>query len=69
ARAAATGATAGARVLPGYLVCALVGLAAFRYSANGAVVHVRYLPGVLHAGVVYPVAFGALGGALRGATR
>jgi hypothetical protein len=68
------GTKAGLTVVPGYLVLAVV-LAlssswSFSESAGGvsasASVAPELLPGVLLAGVLYPVVFGALGGAAAG---
>lgn len=66
---AESGARAGLTVTAGYLVLAVVGLAAFRYSVGDSTVHVDYALGVLLAGIVYPVVFGALGGVLGAVTR
>lgn len=63
------GARAGVTVTVGYLVLAVVGLVAFRYSVGDSSVHVDYALGVLLAGIVYPVVFGALGGVLGAVTR
>lgn len=63
------GARAGVTVAAGYVVLAVVGLVAFRYSIGDSTIHVDYALGVLLAGIVYPVAFGALGGVLGAVTR
>lgn len=68
ARSADAGARAGVGVVVGYFLLALVGLAVFQHTSGGSTIHVDYVPGVLLAGVVYPVVFGGLGGALGGAT-
>ena len=65
---AASGARAGVTVAAGYVVLAVVGLAAFRYSVGDSTVHVDYALGVLLAGIVYPAVFGALGGVLGAVT-
>ncbi len=73
-RDATAGAKAGLTVVPGYLVLAVVlALASswsFSESAGGvsasATVVPELLPAVLLAGVLYPVVFGALGGAAAG---
>jgi hypothetical protein len=62
------GAIAGARVTAGYLALAVLGLVAFRHGSD-ATIHVAYATGVLLAGVVYPLVFGAAGGALAAVTR
>lgn len=64
-----SGARAGAAVTVGYLPVAVVGLFAFRVSRAGGTVAPDPVTGVLLAGVVYPLLFGAVGGALFGATR
>ncbi|WP_336036673.1 transporter [Halobacterium yunchengense] len=68
AATASDGARAGGTVAAGYVLLAVVGLVAFRYSAGGATMHVDYALGVLLAGLLYPLGFGALGGALGAAT-
>jgi len=66
---AEAGARAGVTVAAGYVVLAVVGLVAFRYSVGDSTVHVDYALGVLLAGLVYPAVFGALGGVLGAVTR
>lgn len=68
-RKAETGARVGVGVVAGYLLAALVGLVVFRHASSSGVIHVQYALGALVAGVVYPVVFGAIGGALAGITR
>jgi len=68
ARDAGSGARAGVTVAAGYVLLAVVGLAAFRYSVGDSTVHVDYALGALLAGVVYPAVFGALGGVLGAVT-
>ncbi|MFC3477074.1 transporter [Halobacterium litoreum] len=63
-----TGARAGVQLASGYFVLAVVGLFAFQYSSGGSSIHVDYVLGVVLAGLLYPLAFGAAGGALAGAT-
>lgn len=71
---ATEGAKAGLAVVPGYLVPAVVlALASpwsFSESAGGvsasATIAPEFLPAVLLAGLLYPVVFGALGGAAAG---
>jgi hypothetical protein len=63
------GVRAGVTVAAGYVLLAVVGLVAFRYSVGDSTVHVDYAPGVLLAGIVYPAVFGALGGVLGALTR
>jgi hypothetical protein len=64
---AQSGASAGALVTPGYLLLAVVGLLVFQHGGDPSI-HVAYATGVLLTGVLYPVAFGAFGGVLAGAT-
>ena len=59
----ADGARAGAFVLAGYLPLAAIGAFLFRYSVGDGSVAPDVVTAVLLAGVVYPAAFGALGGA------
>lgn len=63
-----SGARVGASVAVGYLVFALLGLVAFQYSVGDATIHPDYALGVVLTGVVYPLLFGALGGALGAST-
>ncbi len=64
-RSPVEGATAGATVAVGYLVLATVGTVLFAYAIGetGASIAPDPVTGVLLAGAVYPVLFGALGGA------
>jgi len=61
------GAKAGAAVVAGYLPLAVVGVFAFTVSIESASAAPDLAPAVLLAGVVYPLVFGTLGGAARGA--
>jgi hypothetical protein len=63
-----SGAIAGASLVLGYVVFAVLGLVAFRYSAAGSTMHPEYSVGVLLAGVFHPVVFGGIGGALGAST-
>ncbi|WP_353634271.1 transporter [Halobacterium sp. NMX12-1] len=65
---ASAGAQAGAMVVAGYAVLAVVGLFVFEYAAGGSAIHPEYALGVLLAGVVYPVVLGAVGGVLGAVT-
>lgn len=56
------GAVAGALVVPGYLVLAIVGAVLFEVSAAGTTGRPDLLPAVFLAGLVYPAVFGAIGG-------
>lgn len=60
----ADGARAGVSVVGGYLVLVLVGVFAFQVGGSGP----ELVPSLLLAGVVYPLVFGALGGALAAST-
>ena len=62
------GAVAGALVVPGYLVCSVVGAILFRVEAGGASGEPDLLPAVLLAGLVYPLVFGAVGGVVAAVT-
>lgn len=58
------GAQAGALVVGGYLVLVLIGVFAFQVSGSGP----DLVPSLLLAGLVYPLVFGAIGGALASST-
>lgn len=62
----AEAAAAGATVAAGYLVLAAIGTVVFAHAIGdtGASIAPDPLTGVLLAGLVYPLAFGAIGGAL-----
>jgi len=61
----ADGALAALGVVPAYFLLAVVGTVAFAYGVGDAgSVHPDYVTGALLAGVVYPVVFGGVGGAL-----
>ena len=62
------GAIAGALVTPGYLVLAVVGTFVFTVEVGGASGAPDLVPAVLIAGVIYPVVFGAIGGAIAAVT-
>lgn len=62
------GAIAGALVVPGYLVLSIVGAFLFRVEAGGASGQPDLLPAIVLAGIVYPVVFGAIGGAIASVT-
>lgn len=57
------GARAGVFVVAGYLPLAVIGAFLFRYSVGDGSVAPDLVTAVLLAGVVYPAAFGAIGGA------
>ena len=63
------GARAGAFVLAGYLPLAVVGAFLFRYTVGDGSVAPTLVTAVLLAGVVYPVVFGAIGGAVSSLLR
>ena len=65
---ASEGALTGALVAPGYLLLSIVGTFAFSVSVGDASGAPDLIPAVLIAGVVYPVVFGGLGGALASLT-
>ncbi len=60
------GAAAGATVAAGYLPAAIIGVVAFRYAVGDGTVTPDLVTAVLLAGVVYPLCFGAIGGAIAG---
>lgn len=60
----ADGAQAGALVVSGYLVLVLVGVFAFQVNGSGP----EPVPSLLLAGLVYPLVFGASGGAIASYT-
>ena len=62
------GAVVGALVAPGYLVLAAVGTFVFTVEVGGASGAPDLVPAVLIAGVIYPVVFGAVGGAIAALT-
>lgn len=57
---------AGLTVVPGYLILSIAGLFLFEVSVGGATGAPDYLAGALLAGIVYPLLFGGIGGALGG---
>lgn len=59
-----SGALVGLTAVPGYLLCSIVGAFLFEVTVGGASAGPDLLSGVVLAGVVYPVLFGAAGGAL-----
>lgn len=62
------GAIAGALVLPGYLVLAVVGAFLFEVSAAGTTGKPDLLAGFFLVGLVYPLVFGAVGGVVAAVT-
>lgn len=62
------GAIAGALITPGYLVLAVLGAFVFTVEVGGASGAPDLVPAVLIAGVIYPVVFGAIGGAIAAVT-
>lgn len=63
-RDAAAGAKAGATAVLGYLPLAVLGAFVFTVQAGGATIRPDVVTALALAGLLYPVAFGALGGAL-----
>jgi hypothetical protein len=57
-------AVAGGLVVAGYLPLAILGIVLFSYPVGDGAIEPDAVTAVLLAGVVYPVAFGAIGGAL-----
>ncbi|MFO7926724.1 MAG: hypothetical protein ACQET5_07790 [Halobacteriota archaeon] len=62
------GAIAGALVVPGYLVAAIVGTVLFTVDVGDASGAPDLIPAILIAGFVYPVFFGAIGGVIASVT-
>ncbi|MFP4626630.1 MAG: hypothetical protein ACLFNI_08580 [Natronomonas sp.] len=62
------GAITGVLVVPGYLVLSVFGAFLFRVSALGATGEPEFLTAILLAGIIYPLVFGGLGGAVAGMT-
>ena len=62
------GAVTGALVTPGYLILSAVGTVIFTVSVGSASGSPDLVPAVLVAGLVYPAAFGAIGGVVASAT-
>ncbi len=60
------GAIVGAVVTAGYLPLAVIGAIIFRYSVGDGTVTPDLIAAVLLAGVVYPLSFGGIGGAIAG---
>ncbi|SNZ03199.1 hypothetical protein SAMN06269185_0215 [Natronoarchaeum philippinense] len=67
ARSAADGARTGAGVVAGYLPLAVLGILVFGYAVGEGQIGPDAITAVLLAGVVYPLAFGSVGGALGAA--
>lgn len=63
------GLAAGVSIATAYFVLAVLGAFVFQYSFQGFTISVDLLRAVVIAGIVYPVAFGAIGGAAYGLTR
>ncbi|WP_232686121.1 transporter [Halobacterium zhouii] len=68
ARSADTGLRAGAGVVIGYLVFTVLGVFLFQHGSGAESIHPHYALAPLLAGIVYPVVFGGIGGALGGVT-
>ena len=68
ARDVADGIIAGVSVVPGYLVCSVVGVFLFEISIGTISGGPALLPGVLLAGLLYPAFFAGLGGGLAALT-
>lgn len=66
---AAGGAVAGGSIVLGYLILAVVGAFLVRYTFQESFVGPVTAHAVLLAGIVYPVVFGSIGGALAGELR
>jgi hypothetical protein len=62
------GAKAGVAVVAGYLPLAVAGVFVFTIRIEDVTAAPDLAPAVLLAGILYPLVFGAVGGALRGAT-
>lgn len=60
----ATGAVDGAAVVAGYLPLAVLGLFVFAYSIGDGSIEPDPIASVFLAGIIYPVVFGGLGGAV-----
>ncbi len=68
-RTTAAGTRAGALVTFGYLPLAVVGVSLFRVHLGATIVGVDPLASLLVLGLLYPIVFGALGGASLGSIR
>ena len=66
---AGAGAVAGGSIVLGYLVLAVAGAFLVRYTFQESFVGPVTAHAILLAGIVYPVVFGAIGGALAGELR
>ncbi len=62
------GALTGALVTPGYLLLSIAGVFLFTVTVGDASGAPDLVPAVLIAGIIYPVVFGAVGGALAAIT-
>lgn len=62
------GAIAGALLVPGYLVLSVGGVFLFSVSVGDASGAPDLIPAIAIAGLIYPVVFGAIGGALAAVT-
>lgn len=62
------GAVAGALVAPGYLVLSILGVFLFEVTVGDASGAPDLLPAIVVTGILYPVVFGAIGGAVGGQT-
>lgn len=62
------GAITGGLVTPGYFIGCLLGVFLFRVSALGATGEPDMLTGIILAGIIYPIVFGGIGGAIAGVT-
>jgi uncharacterized membrane protein (GlpM family) len=62
------GAVAGALVVPGYLVVSVLGAFLFEVTLGDAAGAPDLLPAIVIAGILSPVVFGAIGGAVGGRT-
>lgn len=64
----AAGAAAGATITIGYLILAILGTFLFAIGQGGASASPDLMMSILLAGLAYPIVFGAVGGAIAGAT-
>lgn len=63
------GVAAGATLLPGYLVLVIAGAFLFEVTIGGATGRPDLLPAIFLGGIVYPLLFAGIGGALGGVAR
>ena len=63
------GATVGSTVAIGYFIFAAVGVALLQYESTAGSIQPDPITALLLAGIVYPLVFGAIGGAVAGTIR